>query len=197
MGRGRTPKLSAQVALLALTGLWLVLFYRPSSPGAWATIATARRVATASDGVRLVHRLVAFAAGPTSLAAATLVIVDGRMRRPGWRRGRLALIVGPALPVLVAAAGFTGYLLPWDQLALWAVTVGTNMHGFRPAFGSNVRFVLIGGFEISKATLRRWFMVHVVVISLLLASALVIAWRPRRADPRAHDGAEPRPAAAL
>ncbi len=40
---------------------------------------------------------------------------------------------------------FTGYLLPWDQLAIWAVTVGTNMMGYTPVFGRQVKFVLIGG----------------------------------------------------
>ena len=48
---------------------------------------------------------------------------------------------------------FTGYLLPWDQLALWAVTVGTNMMGYTPVFGDQVRFVLLGGVEIGTDTL--------------------------------------------
>jgi hypothetical protein len=58
--------------------------------------------------------------------------------------------------VLTLLLAFTGYLLPWDQLALWAVTVGTNMMGYMPVFGSQVRFELLGGFEIGPATLLRW-----------------------------------------
>ena len=59
---------------------------------------------------------------------------------------------------------FTGYLLPWDQLALWAVTVGTNMMGYTPVFGGEVRFVLLGGVEIGPETLLRWYVLHVLLL---------------------------------
>ena len=48
------------------------------------------------------------------------------------------------LVLLTLLLSFTGYLLPWDQLSLWAVTVGTNMMGYTPVFGDNVKFVLLG-----------------------------------------------------
>jgi quinol-cytochrome oxidoreductase complex cytochrome b subunit len=54
-------------------------------------------------------------------------------------------VVGVILLLLTLLLSFTGYLLPWDQLALWAVTVGTNMMGFTPVFGNQVQFVLLGG----------------------------------------------------
>ena len=54
-------------------------------------------------------------------------------------------VIGVILITLTLLLSFTGYLLPWDQLALWAVTVGTNMIGYTPVFGSQVRFVLLGG----------------------------------------------------
>ena len=57
-------------------------------------------------------------------------------------------VIGVVLLMLTLLLSFTGYLLPWDQLALWAVTVGTNMMGYTPVFGSQVRFVLLGGKEI-------------------------------------------------
>ena len=57
-------------------------------------------------------------------------------------------VIGVILLTLTLLLSFTGYLLPWDQLALWAVTVGTNMMGYTPVFGSQVRFVLLGGVEI-------------------------------------------------
>ena len=59
--------------------------------------------------------------------------------------------IGVLLLVFTMLLSFTGYLLPWDQLALWAVTVGTNMMGYTPVFGSQVRFVLLGGVEIGRA----------------------------------------------
>jgi quinol-cytochrome oxidoreductase complex cytochrome b subunit len=77
------------------------------------------------------------------------------------------------------AASFTGYLLPWDQLGLWAVRVGTDLKGYRPAFGSQARFVVIGGSEISKSMLWRRFVIHTAVLSGLLVALLTVAFRLR------------------
>ena len=59
-------------------------------------------------------------------------------------------VIGVVLLMLTLLLSFTGYLLPWDQLALWAVTVGTNMMGYTPVLGTQVRFVLLGGKEIGS-----------------------------------------------
>jgi quinol-cytochrome oxidoreductase complex cytochrome b subunit len=157
--------LTAELVLLAATGLWLVFRYRPTSdPG----------------GFQELHHVLSRVAIPTAIAAGILVVLDARRKRAGWRRGRVALVAGPGLVVLVVAAAFTGYLLPWDQLALWAVTVGTNMRGYRPVFGSSVKYVLLGSTEVSQSTMWRWFVVHTMVISALMLAALFFAWRPRR-----------------
>jgi len=121
-------------------------------------------------------------AAPSALVAGVLVVVDTRVRRTGWRQGRLALGAGPALVMVTLAALFTGYLLPWDQLALWAVTVGTNMDGYGFLFESSVKFALVGGTEVTTSTLLRWFLVHTVVLSVLLAAALLVAWSPHRRE---------------
>ena len=71
-------------------------------------------------------------------------------------------VIGVILLMLTLLLSFTGYLLPWDQLALWAVTVGTNMMGYTPVFGNQVRFVLLGGVEIGTDTLLRWYVLHVL-----------------------------------
>ena len=71
-------------------------------------------------------------------------------------------VIGVVLLMLTLLLSFTGYLLPWDQLALWAVTVGTNMMGYTPVFGTQVRFVLLGGGEIGTDTLLRWYVLHVL-----------------------------------
>ena len=76
---------------------------------------------------------------------------------------------------------FTGYLLPWDQLALWAVTVGTNMMGYTPVFGEQVRFVLLGGVEIGTDTLLRWYVLHVLLLPFVLVIFMAIHfWRVRK-----------------
>ncbi len=174
--------LTAEIALLAASGLWLAFFYQPSAGAAW-NIPILHGTTGAVGIVRGVHRWVAFAAFPTSVAAAVLVVVDSRTRRAGWRPGRTSVAAGPALVLLVLAATFTGYLLPWDQLALGAVTVGTNMRGYGPVFRSSVVFVLVGGTEVATTTVRNWLLVHTVLLSVLLAGALFVAWRPRRHQP--------------
>jgi len=174
--------LTAEVALLVATGLWLAFFYRPSTGAAW-NIPILDGANGAVGVVRGAHRWAAFAAFPTSVAAAVLVVVDSRTRRGGWRPGRTSLAAGPALVILVLAATFTGYLLPWDQLALRAVTVGTNMRGYGPVFRSSVVFALVGGTEVARTTVRNWLLVHTVLLSALLAGALFVAWHPRRREP--------------
>src|SRR5918996_1313471 len=70
---------------------------------------------------------------------------------------------------------------PWDQLALWAVTVGTNMMGYTPVFGDQVRFVLLGGAEIGTDTLLRWYVLHVLLLPFVLVVFLAIHfWRVRK-----------------
>ena len=82
---------------------------------------------------------------------------------------------------LTLLLSFTGYLLPWDQLALWAVTVGTNMMGYTPVFGSQVRFVLLGGAEIGGPTLLRWYVLHVLMLPFVIVIFMAIHfWRVRK-----------------
>ena len=85
------------------------------------------------------------------------------------------------LLLLTLALSFTGYLLPWDQLAYWAVTVGTNMIGYTPVFGDQVRFVLLGGAEIGTDTLLRWYVLHVLFFPFITVIFMAIHfWRVRK-----------------
>ena len=90
-------------------------------------------------------------------------------------------MIGVILLTLTLLLSFTGYLLPWDQLALWAVTVGTNMMGYTPVFGDQVRFVLLGGKEIGTDTLLRWYVLHVLFVPFVTVIFLAIHfWRVRK-----------------
>ena len=90
-------------------------------------------------------------------------------------------VVGVMLLKLTLLLSFTGYLLPWDQLSLWAVTVGTNMMGFTPVFGDQVRFVLLGGKQIGAETLLRGYVLHVLMLPFTLVIFLAIHfWRVRK-----------------
>jgi quinol-cytochrome oxidoreductase complex cytochrome b subunit len=76
---------------------------------------------------------------------------------------------------------FTGYLLPWDQLSYWAITVGTNIAGYVPVLGDQVRTLLLGGNEVSAATLLRFYVLHIYFIPALMVLGIAIhIWRVRK-----------------
>jgi quinol-cytochrome oxidoreductase complex cytochrome b subunit len=152
-----TASLGALVALLVLTGVWLALEYRPPLGG---------------DGrgfARTVHSTAAALLFWSAIASVVAVLARRVLRR------RWALAVAGLL--LVAAASFTGYLLPWDQLALRSVTTGNNLRGIRWLFDGEVRFVLVGGTEISVSTYRAWAIVHVAIGAVLAAGAVLVLRR--------------------
>jgi quinol-cytochrome oxidoreductase complex cytochrome b subunit len=89
--------------------------------------------------------------------------------------------IGAILLFCTFFLSFTGYLLPWDQLGIWAVTVGTNMAGATPFVGEQARFLLIGGYEISDNTLVRWYVLHVIAVPLVTAVLIAVHfWRIRK-----------------
>ena len=165
LGRVRAGLVRAVVALfvlLAATGVWLSFFYRPMAPNSdlsWVT------------GLRGVHRwssvVVVFV-----LVALVVVCVAERMQH---RAGHWA--IAAALLVCGVVLGITGYLLPWDQLALWAVKVGTNYSGFFALFGDEVRYVLVGDVEVGTGTVRAWFVVHALLLPIVFGALL---WRLSR-----------------
>jgi quinol-cytochrome oxidoreductase complex cytochrome b subunit len=74
-----------------------------------------------------------------------------------------------------------GYLLPWDQLAIWAITVGTNMVGSTPFLGETIRFLLVGDYTVSQNALLRFYTLHVIGLPLLLSVFLAVHfWRIRK-----------------
>jgi quinol-cytochrome oxidoreductase complex cytochrome b subunit len=115
--------LAAEIGVLVLSGLWLVFNYRPS--GAIGVSVSGARSVTRVSWIQATHRLVSSLALITSVAAGAAMIADALVREDGRRRLAL-LVIGPALVLAVAAAGFTGYLLPWDVLSLRAVVVGSG-----------------------------------------------------------------------
>ena len=83
--------------------------------------------------------------------------------------------------VLTLLLSFTGYLLPWDQLAFWAVTVGTNIASSIPVVGPQVRELLIGGRAIDQPTLIRFYVLHVILLPGLLGALFAYhMWRVRK-----------------
>ena len=90
-------------------------------------------------------------------------------------------VVGVVLLFLTIMLSFTGYLLPWDQIAYWAITIGTNMGGYAPLFNTPVSRILLGGVEVGQNTLLRFYVLHIMVLPLVAAIFLAVHfWRIRK-----------------
>ena len=85
------------------------------------------------------------------------------------------------LLLLTLGLSFTGYLLPWDQLAYWAITVGTNIGSYAPIVGGQLRELLIGGHGVGEGALLRFYVLHVAVLpAVLILFTIVHFWRVRK-----------------
>jgi len=163
---------------LAITGSLLMLGYTPVPGEAYASIERLEAEILFGAFVRSVHHW----------SANLLVLVAGlHMLRVfftgGFLDGRaLNWLVGLVLLAAIAASSFTGYLLPWDQLAYWAVTIVTGMAGYVPLAGSALAGLLRGGAEIGPETLGTYYALHTQWLpALLFAGAAFHFWRVRRA----------------
>jgi quinol-cytochrome oxidoreductase complex cytochrome b subunit len=163
--------------LLTVTGIFLMFFYRPTATNAYADIQTLHTSVAFGLLVRNMHRWGAHLMVLSVFLHMARVFYHGAYKPPrefNW-------VIGIMLLLLTLLLSFTGYLLPWDQLALWAVTVGTNMMGYTPVFGSQVRFVLLGGVEIGSDTLLRWYVLHVLMFPFVIVIFMAIHfWRVRK-----------------
>ena len=163
--------------ILTVTGIFLMFFYRPSAASAWPTVQTLETAVTFGSLVRNMHRWAAHLMVLSVFLHMARVFYHGAYKPPrefNW-------VIGVILLTLTLLLSFTGYLLPWDQLSLWAVTVGTNMMGYTPVFGNQVRFVLLGGVEIGDNTLLRWYVLHVLMLPFVIVIFMAVHfWRVRK-----------------
>jgi quinol-cytochrome oxidoreductase complex cytochrome b subunit len=106
------------------------------------------------------------------------VVLTGGHHRPR----RLNWAVGAALLVGVLASAFTGYLLPWDQRAFWAVTISTGMLSYVPWLGDTLQAIARGGREIGADTLLTYYTYHTTVLPVLAVGLMAFHfWRVRKA----------------
>ena len=163
--------------LLTVTGVLLMFYYRPATAVAYQDMKDLETVVTFGLLLRNLHRYSAHGMVITVFLHMVRVFYTGAYKAPrefNW-------IVGVILLTLTFLLSFTGYLLPWDQLAIWAVTVGTNMAGATPIIGEQVRFAIVGGYEIGDNTLIRWYVLHVIALPLLAALFMAVHfWRIRK-----------------
>lgn len=169
--------------VLCLTGFVLMFLYVPSVERAYASVKDLEFAIPFGSWIRGMHRIAAHGMVVTVVLHLVRVFLTGAYKKegaPGASRP-LNWLVGLVLLVLTLGLSFTGYLLPWDQLAYWAVTVGTRIAGAMPLVGEDVRLWLLGGSSVGQATLLRFYALHVAVLPALLAGfAAFHLWRIRK-----------------
>jgi quinol-cytochrome oxidoreductase complex cytochrome b subunit len=163
--------------LLTITGIFLMFYYTPTAELAYSDMEALSTSVAFGSLVRNMHRWGAHLMVLAVFLHMSRVFYHGAYKPPrefNW-------VVGVVLFFLTLLLSFSGYLLPWDQLALWAVTVGTNMAGFTPVIGDQVKFALLGSVEVSGATLLRFYVLHVLAFPFLLVIFMAIHfWRTRK-----------------
>lgn len=179
-----------------VTGAALMFYYRPTAEHAYLDMVALREV-TSLGFLREIHRW----AGHAMVVAVWLhmlrVFLTGNYKPPrefNW-------VVGVLLLLLTMGMAFTGYLLPWDQLSLWAVTVASNMAAASPLVGhqgpghellrspwgkmvtpqSDTRFLLLGAPEVTEETLNRFYILHCVALPIIAIVLMAVHfWRVRK-----------------
>jgi quinol-cytochrome oxidoreductase complex cytochrome b subunit len=171
-----------------ITGILLMFYYRPVTEYAYLDMKYLQFDVPFGIILRNIHRWGAHLMVVTIMLHMLRVFLTGSYKHPrefNW-------VVGVVLLVLTLLLSFTGYLLPWDQLAYWAITVGTNMIRATPFIGhegpfalvnqyNDIRFMLLGGTGIGANALLRFYVLHIMVLPA--AAAVFIAvhfWRIRK-----------------
>ena len=163
--------------LLVITGVLLMLYYHPSVPQAYADTKDLRFVVSSGMFLRNLHRWSAHAMVFLVFAHMFKVFYRGAYRPPrefNW-------VIGVILLLITLLLSYTGYLLPWDQLAYWAITVGSNIALAVPLLGNKIHFLLLGGNSVNANALLRFYVLHCVILPL--AAAFLVAvhfWRIRK-----------------
>ena len=174
---------AALFLLLCLSGFPLLFLYIPSVERAYASVKDIEYVITFGSWIRSVHRLSAHLMVAVVFLHLVRVFLTGAYKN-GVGRGQKRewnWVIGVALLLLTLFLSFTGYLLPWDQLAYWAVTVGTNIASSVPLVGPKIRELLIGGRAIDQSTLIRFYVLHIIILPAAVGVLFVYhMWRVRK-----------------
>jgi quinol-cytochrome oxidoreductase complex cytochrome b subunit len=163
--------------ILVVTGILLMFYYVPSTTQAYDRMLDLRGTVAFGIFLRNMHRWAAH--GMVAMVALHLcrVFLTGAYKKPrefNW-------VLGVVLLLVTLFLSFTGYLLPWDQLAFWAITVGTSIAGYAPLVGQQMKFVLLGDTTVGQEALLRFYVLHVAVLPAVLTLLIAIHfWRIRK-----------------
>lgn len=174
--------------LLTLTGVLLMFYYRPVIEHAYWDMKDLRFVVPFGPFLRNIHRWSAHV-----MVFLVMLHMASVFYRSAYKTPReFNWVVGVMLLLITFLLSFTGYLLPWDQLAIWAVTVGTNMAAASPILGSegpfaivtadnDMRFLLLGSKLVGQSGLLRFYVLHCVLLPLaFIVLVSVHFWRVRK-----------------
>lgn len=164
-------------AVQVASGILLLLYYRPSADEAYESV---QFIVTRVEFGWLVRNIHSWSAN--LLIAAAFAHFFSVFLLKSYRKPReLTWITGVALLFLMLAFGFSGYLLPWNELAFFATKVGTGIAGAVPFVGRFLMRLLRGGDEVTGATLSRFYGLHVAILpaltTLLIAAHLLLVQR--------------------
>ena len=163
--------------ILIVSGILLMFYYVPATSQAYDRMLDLRGSVAFGTLLRNMHRWGAHGMVAIVFLHLCRVFLTGSYKKPrefNW-------VVGVILFLLTLFMSFTGYLLPWDQLAFWAITVGTAIAGYAPVVGKDIQFLLMGGTSVGQEALLRFYVLHVAVLPAVLTLMIAIHfWRIRK-----------------
>jgi quinol-cytochrome oxidoreductase complex cytochrome b subunit len=176
------------VLLLFATGMLMMFVYEPSPGAAFDSVVGLQDEVPFGRLVRNIHHWSANLLVGVALLHLLRVFLTGGYHGPR----RFNWVLGLTLLLFILVSNFTGYLLPWDQLSYWAITISTGMLAYVPWIGGWLQNLARGGPEITNVTLIGFYTIHTTVVpALLLGFAAWHFWRVRKAKgvvvPRAED----------
>jgi quinol-cytochrome oxidoreductase complex cytochrome b subunit len=163
--------------VLTITGVYLMFFYVPSATSAYNDILRIQSEVVFGLLTRNIHRWAAHLMVFFVFLHMMRVFYHGAYKPPrefNW-------VVGVVLLFLTLFLSYTGYLLPWDQIAFWAITIGFNFAESAPVFNTISKLLIFGGLEVGQNTLLRFYVLHVIFMPLAAALFLAVHfWRIRK-----------------
>jgi hypothetical protein len=152
-----------------ITGIMLAFYYQPTPEAAFASIQFIETEVRFGAAIRIIHHWSANGMVVMCFAHMLRVFIMGAYKNPR----ELNWMSGVTLFVMTLGFGFTGYLLPWDQRAYWATTVGSEIAGSIPVIGDLALVFLRVGWDISALTLSRFYALHILILPLISVGTML------------------------
>jgi ubiquinol-cytochrome c reductase cytochrome b subunit len=155
-----------------ITGIILAMHYTPHVDFAFNSVEHIMRNVNYGWLIRYIH-----ANGASMFFLAVYIHIFRGLYYGSYKAPREVLwILGVIIYLLMMAAAFLGYVLPWGQMSLWGATVITNLFGAIPLIGENVAIWLWGGYSIDNPTLNRFFSLHYLIPFLIFGVVILHMW---------------------